>query len=80
MLVVKSSPADPADLADGGILTCEYDYKETVSFLNKDDTIVHVRSDSEAASYGSSDPPVASPKPDWGTPREGSPMQGITES
>jgi hypothetical protein len=76
--VVTTTPAGPKDLADGGVMTCEYEYEETVTFPIMDSDTIRVGAESEAATHGSSDRPEDSPRPHWGTPQEGSPMQGIT--
>jgi len=76
--MVTTRPVGPEDLADGGVMTCEYDYEETVTFPLIDSDTIRVRADSEAATHGGSDHLQDSPRLDWGTPQEGSPMQGIT--
>ena len=77
-LVVRSRPVGPNDMADGGVFTCEYDYEETVTWPVLDGETITVRTNSEEGTYGDSDRPQDSPRPDFGTPQDGSPMQGIT--
>jgi len=77
-----SRPIGPDDMADGGVFTCEDDYEETVMWPVFDGETRAVRANSEERSdrgtCGSSDRPPDSPRPNFGTPQDGSPMQGIT--
>lgn len=76
--MVRSRPVEPHDMADGGVFACEYDYEETVTWPVLDGEIITVRANSEEGTCGDSDPPMDSPRPNFGTPQDGSPMQGIT--
>ena len=72
-------------MADGGLFSFEYDDEEVLAlpFIKDDAIAVTVRSegdsegDSEAGICGGSDRPPDSPHPNFGTPQDGSPMQGI---
>ena len=73
-------------MADGGLFTFEYDDEEepALPVIKGDAIAVTARSegdsggDSEAGTCGGSDRPPDSPHPNFGTPQDGSPMQGIT--
>ena len=79
---VKERPIGPDDMADSGLFTFEYDDEEELALpvIKRDAIAVTARNegDSEAGTCGGSDRPLDSPHPNFGTPQDGSPMQGIT--